>query len=279
MFKAEASAWTPAAVQVQQVWVDPTLRGRGYGARGMRDLCRLLLERTPIVTLFVRTREPPRDRALRVDRDAARRPLPLAAVLSVERAILARHGESMFNVLELMNGDIELPGGLTPIGHEQAAALGEALRGERIDLCVTSEFERARTTADEALAGRQVPRAVCPALNDPLYGRYEGKRLEAYRAWAWANPATESPGEGGESRVAIVARYARAFRGLLARPEETILVVAHSLPIAYALAAREGQAPGARVPLVGNAVPYPFSACELEAVASLLEQWVAAPGW
>lgn len=56
-------------------------------------------------------------------------------------------------------------------------------------------------------------------------------------------------------------------------------MVAHSLPIAYALAAREGQAPGARVPLVGNAVPYPFSACELEAVASLLEQWVAAPGW
>ena len=28
----------------------PTVRGRGYGARGMRDLCRLLLERTPTVT-------------------------------------------------------------------------------------------------------------------------------------------------------------------------------------------------------------------------------------
>ena len=55
LFKAEASAWTPAAVQVQQVWVDPAVRGRGYGARGMRDLCRRLLESTPIVTLFVRT--------------------------------------------------------------------------------------------------------------------------------------------------------------------------------------------------------------------------------
>jgi RimJ/RimL family protein N-acetyltransferase len=59
VFKAEASAWTPAAVQVQQVWVDPALRGRGYGARGMRDLCRLLLARTPIVTLFVRTENHP----------------------------------------------------------------------------------------------------------------------------------------------------------------------------------------------------------------------------
>lgn len=53
-FKAEASAWTPSAVQLQQVWVDPVARGRGDGARGLRDLCRLLLATTPTVTLFVR---------------------------------------------------------------------------------------------------------------------------------------------------------------------------------------------------------------------------------
>ena len=47
LFKAEASAWTPSAVQIQQVWVDPEARGRGYGARGLRDLCRLLLETHP----------------------------------------------------------------------------------------------------------------------------------------------------------------------------------------------------------------------------------------
>jgi len=53
-FKAEASAWTPSAVQLQQVWVDPAVRGHGYGRRGLSDLCRLLLETTPTVTLFVR---------------------------------------------------------------------------------------------------------------------------------------------------------------------------------------------------------------------------------
>jgi ribosomal protein S18 acetylase RimI-like enzyme len=58
-FKAEASAWTPSAVQVQQVWVDPSVRGRGFGARGLRDLCRLLLDRVPTVTLFVRSENAP----------------------------------------------------------------------------------------------------------------------------------------------------------------------------------------------------------------------------
>jgi len=59
LFKAEASAWTPSAVQLQQVWVDPRVRGRGYAQRGMRDLCRLLLERVPSVCLFVRAENAP----------------------------------------------------------------------------------------------------------------------------------------------------------------------------------------------------------------------------
>ena len=54
LFKAEASAWTPQAVQLQQVWVDPQVRRQGHGKRGLADLCRLLLEQTPSVTLFVR---------------------------------------------------------------------------------------------------------------------------------------------------------------------------------------------------------------------------------
>jgi predicted GNAT family acetyltransferase len=55
LFKAEASAWTRSAAQISQVWVDPEARGRGYASRALRDLCRLLLDSTPVVTLFVRT--------------------------------------------------------------------------------------------------------------------------------------------------------------------------------------------------------------------------------
>ena len=58
-FKAEASAWTPYAVQLQQVWVDPPARGRGYATRAMRDLIRLLLDVVPAVCLFVRAENTP----------------------------------------------------------------------------------------------------------------------------------------------------------------------------------------------------------------------------
>jgi ribosomal protein S18 acetylase RimI-like enzyme len=58
-FKAEASAWTPQAVQLQQVWVEPGLRGRGYAKRALADLCALLLERTPVVCLFARPENEP----------------------------------------------------------------------------------------------------------------------------------------------------------------------------------------------------------------------------
>ena len=59
LFKAEASAWTPSAVQLQQVWTDPVARGKGHARRGLRDLCRLLLGRVPAVCLFVRSENAP----------------------------------------------------------------------------------------------------------------------------------------------------------------------------------------------------------------------------
>jgi ribosomal protein S18 acetylase RimI-like enzyme len=63
LFKAEASAWTPHAVQLQQVWADAETRGHGFARRGLQDLCRLLLGGTPAVCLFVR---PENERAIRL---------------------------------------------------------------------------------------------------------------------------------------------------------------------------------------------------------------------
>jgi broad specificity phosphatase PhoE len=194
-------------------------------------------------------------------------------------ALLTRHGESDFSVRGLLNGDRLVPGGLTPAGREQALALGERLLDEPLDLCVTSALPRTGETADVALGDRRVPRLVMPELNDPLYGRFEGGRLDEYRRWAAGEPSSAVPEPGGESRLEIVERYARAFRMLVALPQQQVLVVAHSLPISYALAAREGRAPGPRVPIVTYAEPYAFTRDELQSVAALLESWTAAPTW
>ena len=197
----------------------------------------------------------------------------------MEAVILARHGESVFSARGLVNGEIGVAGPLTARGEEEARALGRAIAGDEIDLCVTSEFERTRQTADLALAGREVPRLVVRDLNDPRYGRFEGAALADYRSWAAAAGSADDVPGGGESRWSILERYVRGFRRVLGLGERTVLVVIHSLPIAYVLAACEGDPPAPRVPLVEYAHPYRLAASELEGAVSLLEGWCAAPTW
>ena len=197
----------------------------------------------------------------------------------MERVILARHGESVFSARRLVNGDVTVAGPLTAVGHEEARLLAREIAGDRIDLCVTSEFERTRATADLAIADRDVPRIVVPELNDPRYGRYEGGPLDDYRRWAsLASSGDEVPG-GGESRRQLVERYARGFHAVLHRPERCALVVAHSLPIAFVLAAQDGRPPERRMPLVQHAHPHRLTASDLARTLAALEDWCASPTW
>ena len=124
----------------------------------------------------------------------------------MKQAFFARHAESDYSVKGLLNGDLSVSVGLTDAGRAQVTRLHESLRKVPVDLCVTTQLERVRLTADGALEGRDVPRLVIPELNDPLYGPYEGGGIASYRAWAADAPSSDSPGNGGESRHAIVGR-------------------------------------------------------------------------
>jgi probable phosphoglycerate mutase len=197
----------------------------------------------------------------------------------VQRLILARHGQTDWNVRELVNGDPATPVVLTEQGRDEARRLGAALADDPVDLCVVTPFGRTAETAELALGGRDVPRTVVEELGDPSYGAFEGGALEEYRAWARGQPSSAAPPGGGEARATIVARYVRAFRRLLAFEEHSVVAVCHSLPVAYALAAHEGRAPEPRVPLVANAHPYRFTRAELEAIVGILDAWCGAPTW
>ncbi len=197
----------------------------------------------------------------------------------MERAILVRHGESEASALGILNG---VPGAAVPLteaGREQARALGERLARERIDLCATSEFLRAIEMADIALAGRDMPRLVLPELNEIGFGWYEGGDLAAYRRWAGvAGPGEPCPG-GGESRLHAVERYIRGYRALLARGEETVLVIAHGLAVRYVLDAARGLDPRPLLEGVPYAEPHELSATELESAIDRLDSWTKAPAY
>ena len=121
----------------------------------------------------------------------------------MRRLLAARHGESELSAKALVNGDPGVACPLTGLGRTQARALGAALADERIDLCVVTEFERVRETAEIALAGRDLPFLVLPELNDPRYGEFEGGSIVAYREWAWSRGPLDAP-VGGEHRGEIV---------------------------------------------------------------------------
>ncbi len=192
--------------------------------------------------------------------------------------LAARHGESAFSAKQLVNGDPGVACPLTDAGRVQARALGEAVSDEPIDLVAVTEFERVRETAEVALEGRDIPVLVVPELNDPRYGEFEGGSLDRYREWAWGMGPLDAP-EGGEHRGEIAARYADGLRKLLDRPEETILLVAHSLPLAYLRDAAAGTAPRSRMEMVEYAQVLRIGRDELERAIEVLEAWAAAPAF
>ena len=193
--------------------------------------------------------------------------------------LLARHGQSLFNVDHVVNGDPRLDRGLSPLGAEEGTKLGLQIAATAIDLCVTSEFARARQTAQLALGERAAttPTSIDPDLNDIRIGDLEGDTLDAYRAWRRAHTRAD-PFPGGESPDEAARRYADAFERLLQRPEETILCVCHEIPVRYAVnaAAHSNALDGPPLHDVANATPYVFDAAGLRRAVDRIRE-LASP--
>ena len=154
LFKAEASAWTPAAVQLQQVWVDPAARGAGNGeprpARPDPAAARAGAARLPLRP----RRQPARDQALRL-RSACSTCSTTGASLPVRELVLARHGESEFSVARAAQRRPRRRGRADRRqGVEQARELGRQ-RPEPVDLVRAHRVLATRETADAALWPRR----------------------------------------------------------------------------------------------------------------------------
>jgi broad specificity phosphatase PhoE len=190
----------------------------------------------------------------------------------VRLLLLARHGQSLFNVSGIVNGDPGLDRGLSEAGRAAAATLGVELAAIQIDVCVTSQFPRAQETARLALGNRaaEVPHEVDPDLDDIRIGELEGRTLADYRLWKRAHTrADRFP--GGESLDEAATRYAAAFARLAARTEDTVLCICHEIPVRYAINAAGGS-PDPDRPFhdVPNATPFLFDVEGLRRTAASL---------
>lgn len=188
--------------------------------------------------------------------------------------LLARHGQSLFNVDGVVNGDPALDRGLSDAGRAAAEGLRRQLAGIAIDLCVTSRFPRAQETARLTLAGRdaEVPHLVDADLDDVRIGELEGRTLDDYRAWKHAHSRSDRF-PGGESLDEAAARYEAAFARLADRPEPTVLCVCHEIPVRYAVNAAAGSS-DLDYPFhdVANATPYLFDEPTLRRIAASLRR-------
>jgi broad specificity phosphatase PhoE len=186
--------------------------------------------------------------------------------------VLARHAQSTLNHENRVNGDPAVPAPLTERGREEARLLGTQLRNLPLDACVHTRFGRTVETAAIAIGGREVPVIEEALLDDIRIGKLEGRTIDDYRAWKRAH-ARGDRFPGGESLDEAAARYARAFRALLARPWSCAVVVCHEIPIRYALNAAAGSddldTPVHDIP---NATPMLFDPISLARAAGRIER-------
>jgi broad specificity phosphatase PhoE len=194
----------------------------------------------------------------------------------VRTLILARHAHAESNAGAIVNATPP-GGGLSDAGREEARRLGAVVSLDRIDIGFSSRLLRTQQTLDLALAGRPVPRVVEPLLDEIDFGSFEGGSLAAYRNWAWGHePDAPCPG-GGESRTAAALRFVEALAALLARPEETLLVVSHAVPIRYVLDASDGLFPAARLEQVPHAAPFRLDRDTVARATEALQGWALEP--
>ncbi|MGH7416243.1 MAG: histidine phosphatase family protein, partial [Candidatus Rokuibacteriota bacterium] len=160
----------------------------------------------------------------------------------MKRLLLARHGQSVSNALRRFQGAQDVA--LSPLGVRQAEALRRALGRRRIAHVYASPLERARHTAEIAMAGLGVPLTVVDDLRELSLGQWEGCTVEEIRTGPgdpyarWVRDPVQCPPPGGEPLPEVQARVVSAVAQIgSTHPDgENVLIVSHGGVISALLA-------------------------------------------
>ena len=145
--------------------------------------------------------------------------------------VLARHGETEWNVGEIFRGRIDVE--LNETGKKQAQLLAEYLRNKKIEAVYSSPLKRALGTAETIADRHQLKVEITPGLIDLDFGEWQGlshqevkdKYKEIYAEWGNSPHLVTMP--GGESLNDVRKRGIAVVNEVTAKYEGTVILVSH----------------------------------------------------
>ncbi len=155
------------------------------------------------------------------------------------RLLLVRHGATFENEQKRYIGQTDVA--LSPRGESQAAQLGANLANQTIDLIVTSDLQRAHTTAKAIARHHTVPLEPDSDLREINRGIWEGMTYaEVQEHYAellvcWRHTPAECQIPGGETLFQLRDRVARALERWYIAAPATVVWVTHAGVIQVAL--------------------------------------------
>jgi broad specificity phosphatase PhoE len=152
--------------------------------------------------------------------------------------LLARHAASELMDDVYVGRALDPP--LTREGEQQARALAAHLRAERIDVIESSPRLRARQTAEQVLAGRDMALGIETDIDEIDVGAWGGERFDqlahdsSWEAWNAARHLHRPP--GGEAMLDVQRRIVARLGELRRRhADQVVLLVTHAEVIRSAL--------------------------------------------
>ena len=145
--------------------------------------------------------------------------------------ILARHGETEWNVGEIVRGRIDIE--LNETGIRQAELLSDYLSGVKVDAIYSSPLKRAVKTAEVMASPRKLEVRTTSGLIDLNFGQWQGlsrqevkhKYGKLYTEWTDSPERVRMP--AGESLNDVRQRATGVVDKLIARYGGTVILVSH----------------------------------------------------
>ncbi|MFC1939446.1 histidine phosphatase family protein [Chloroflexota bacterium] len=145
--------------------------------------------------------------------------------------ILARHGETEWNVQEVFRGRVDIE--LNETGVKQAGLLAGYLSGLKVEAVYSSPLKRTLKTAEVIASHHKLDVKTAPGLIDIDFGEWQGlpnqevkdRYKELYGKWLDHPDEVKMP--AGESLDDVRKRAVEVVDEVTARHEGTVVLVSH----------------------------------------------------